>query len=95
MAYTLLFLLDEDRTDSTSLAQDYKAIPQVLYLAATGFFVSQRLAFYAPVDMDDRVVGHPRGKQLGGSSAINLMFWTHASQTDINDWGELGNKGWN
>ncbi len=31
---------------------------------------------------------------LGGSSAINLMFWTHASQTDINDWGELGNEGW-
>ena len=31
---------------------------------------------------------------LGGSSAINLMFWTHASQADINDWGELGNEGW-
>lgn len=22
------------------------------------------------------------------------MFWTHASQADINDWGELGNQGW-
>lgn len=22
------------------------------------------------------------------------MFWTHASQQDINNWGELGNKGW-
>lgn len=22
------------------------------------------------------------------------MFWTHASQADINDWGELGNEGW-
>ena len=22
------------------------------------------------------------------------MFWTHASQRDINDWGELGNQGW-
>ncbi len=22
------------------------------------------------------------------------MFWTHASQADINDWGQLGNDGW-
>lgn len=41
-----------------------------------------------------RVVGHPRGKQLGGSSAINFDYWTHASQQDINDWGALGNTGW-
>lgn len=39
-------------------------------------------------------VAHPRGKQLGGSSAINFLFWTHASQQDINNWGELGNKNW-
>lgn len=42
---------------------------------------------------NDRVVGHPRGKQLGGSSAVNLDFWTHASQQDIDNWGALGNPG--
>lgn len=31
---------------------------------------------------------------LGGSSGVNLNFWTHASQKDIDDWGRLGNKGW-
>ena len=41
-----------------------------------------------------RIVGHPRGKQLGGSSAINFNYWTHASQQDIDDWGALGNPGW-
>ncbi|KAL8727736.1 MAG: hypothetical protein Q9166_005849 [cf. Caloplaca sp. 2 TL-2023] len=41
-----------------------------------------------------RVVAHPRGKILGGSSAINLNLWTHASQKDIDDWGALGNEGW-
>ena len=41
-----------------------------------------------------RVIGHPRGKQLGGSSAINYFYWTHASQLDIDDWGKLGNDGW-
>ncbi|KAL8696413.1 MAG: hypothetical protein Q9201_007672, partial [Fulgogasparrea decipioides] len=43
---------------------------------------------------NDRVVGHPRGKQLGGSSAINFDYWTHASQQDIDNWGALGNPGW-
>lgn len=43
---------------------------------------------------NNRIVSHPRGKQLGGSSAINFDCWTHASQQDINDWGKLGNKGW-
>lgn len=43
---------------------------------------------------DGRVVSHPPGKQLGGSSAINFDYWTHASRHDIDDWGELGNSGW-
>ena len=43
---------------------------------------------------NDRTIAHPRGKQLGGSSAINYLYWTHASQLDINDWGKLGNDGW-
>lgn len=40
------------------------------------------------------MISHPRGRLLGGSSGINLNVWTHASQRDINDWGELGNEGW-
>ena len=43
---------------------------------------------------NNRVVNHPRGKQLGGSSAINFNYWTHASRQDIDDWGRLGNPGW-
>lgn len=39
-------------------------------------------------------MAQPRGKILGGSSGVNINFWTHASQKDINDWGKLGNKGW-
>ncbi|KAI9645184.1 hypothetical protein NHQ30_005918 [Ciborinia camelliae] len=46
------------------------------------------------VHANNRVIAHPRGKQLGGSSAINFLYWTHASQQDINSWGELGNANW-
>ncbi|KAH8657964.1 GMC oxidoreductase [Xylariales sp. PMI_506] len=41
-----------------------------------------------------QVLAQIRGKQLGGSSAMNFMFWTHASRGDIDAWGTLGNPGW-
>lgn len=44
--------------------------------------------------MNGTVVSYPRGKQLGGSSAINYMAWTHASPRNIDNWGFLGNEGW-
>ena len=53
------------------------------------------LTLWVKPHLGGNVVAHPRGKVLGGSSAINAMFWTHASQADINDWEKLGNKGWN
>jgi choline dehydrogenase-like flavoprotein len=37
----------------------------------------------------------PRGKMLGGSSALNFMVWNRASVAEYNAWGTLGNAGWN
>ncbi|KAF3921918.1 hypothetical protein ABW20_dc0101561 [Dactylellina cionopaga] len=45
-------------------------------------------------NVNNKVYAHPRGKVLGGSSAINFLFWTHPSQKDINNWGLLGNANW-
>ncbi|KAK6355148.1 hypothetical protein TWF696_004268 [Orbilia brochopaga] len=45
-------------------------------------------------DVDNKIYAHPRGKVLGGSSAINFLFWTHPSRKDIDNWGKLGNEGW-
>ena len=45
--------------------------------------------------MNNRIVAQPRGRVLGGSSAINFMMLSHASKADINAWEELGNSGWN
>ncbi|KAK6536835.1 hypothetical protein TWF281_001045 [Arthrobotrys megalospora] len=45
-------------------------------------------------NVNNRIYSQPRGKVLGGSSAINFLFWTHPSQKDINNWGLLGNANW-
>jgi choline dehydrogenase-like flavoprotein len=36
----------------------------------------------------------PRGKVLGGTSALNFMTWVRGSREDYDDWAALGNEGW-
>ncbi|EGG12590.1 uncharacterized protein MELLADRAFT_100998 [Melampsora larici-populina 98AG31] len=43
---------------------------------------------------ENRSIIYPRGKVLGGSSAINFMLTTKASRHDYNTFEKLGNPGW-
>lgn len=43
---------------------------------------------------DGRSVFTPRGKTLGGSSALNLLVYTRPDAVDLDNWQEMGNKGW-
>lgn len=44
--------------------------------------------------INGRVMKHPRGKMLGGTSAINSYALIYPSAAGLDAWAELGNEGW-
>ncbi len=44
--------------------------------------------------LNDRVIDWPRGKVLGGSSAINGLLYVRGQPQDFDHWRQLGNAGW-
>lgn len=44
--------------------------------------------------LNGRSLPYPRGKVLGGCSAINGMIYSRGQKQDYNAWCDLGNEGW-
>lgn len=45
-------------------------------------------------ELDGREIYQPRGKVVGGSSAINAMVYARGQAEDFDEWERLGNPGW-
>jgi choline dehydrogenase len=44
--------------------------------------------------LNDRAIGYPRGRVIGGSSAINGMIYMRGQAADYDGWRQLGLQGW-
>ncbi|KAI5242566.1 alcohol oxidase [Aureobasidium subglaciale] len=44
--------------------------------------------------VNNRQIKHPRGRVIGGSSAINSLAIIYPSASGMDAWAELGNEGW-
>jgi choline dehydrogenase len=50
---------------------------------------------YAPTPrINNRIIGIPRGRVLGGSSATNAMMWYRGHPSDYDAWQDAGADGW-
>ncbi|KAF5286208.1 hypothetical protein FQA39_LY16378 [Lamprigera yunnana] len=49
----------------------------------------------ACLGLNDRLCQCPRGKVLGGTSALNGMFYIRGNRKDFDQWADEGNEGWN
>ncbi|KAH6655332.1 putative choline dehydrogenase [Truncatella angustata] len=65
-----------------------------LYGQAIGTDLDWQFETTSQEGLGGRTLPWPRGKMLGGTSALNFMTWNRASRDDYDDWVQLGNNGW-
>jgi len=93
--------LSEDPGNSVCLVEEGGRHDGVLVRAPMGFALGAQLKAnlhpYQSVPqpgLNGRRSYQPRGKVLGGSTAVNAMMYVRGHPGDYDDWAALGNAGW-
>jgi choline dehydrogenase-like flavoprotein len=68
--------------------------PGALILMVSGKVNNWAFDTVPQAGLNGRIGYQPRGKGLGGSSAINAMVYTRGHRRDYDQWAALGNSGW-
>jgi len=69
-------------------------VPAALFLMVGSSIHNWSFNTVAQSGLDGRRGYQPRGKALGGSSAINAMCYIRGNRVDYDEWAALGNVGW-
>ncbi|KAK7987146.1 hypothetical protein PG996_006253 [Apiospora saccharicola] len=64
------------------------------YGASLGTDIDWKFQTTPQPGLGGRVLEWPRGKVLGGTSALNFMTWNRGNREDYDAWEKLGNPGW-
>ncbi|CUA69183.1 Oxygen-dependent choline dehydrogenase [Rhizoctonia solani] len=94
--------LSEDSDTSVGVIEAGEYLPDdpLINTPASSFSIPRNATYdwqfkSAPqVNANSQVINLPRGKVLGGSSAINSMVFDRASKVEYDAWDKLGNPGW-
>ncbi|KAK7930963.1 glucose-methanol-choline oxidoreductase [Apiospora marii] len=76
------------------LTEDPRVIIPAMWTTLLGSDADWQFSTAAQPGLKGRSIRQPRGKALGGSSAINGQTFVAPSRVEINAWGQLGNPGW-
>ncbi len=87
---TQVTLLEAGPADSSALIH----CPGGLAALARGSPLAWHLESVPQAGLNGRKNYQPRGKVLGGSSAINAMIYMRGRPSDYEHWASLGNPGW-
>ncbi len=68
--------------------------PAALALMVSGKLNNWAFETVPQPGLNGRIGFQPRGKGLGGSSAINAMVYIRGHRSDYDQWAALGNAGW-
>ena len=68
--------------------------PGALVLMVAGKLNNWAFDTVPQAGLNGRIGYQPRGKGLGGSSAINAMVYIRGHRSDYDQWAALGNTGW-